>query len=241
MRRVFIADAHLRRPEDKNYITLLSFLSDIQDSVDSLFILGDLFEFWIGYDDEAFPHYRPVLDLLKRLSDKGVEIVYFEGNHDFHLGPFFQNTLRAQIFTGPSVLTLDGKRVYLCHGDQVNSNDIGYRILRLVLHNPVTKSLIRLFPSALVFKIASFLSHCSRNNHNSRNLKYNYELIVRNFANERCKEGCDVVITAHFHLPFLSSADTQKECILLSLGDWITQFTYGEIIDGKVSLRHYQP
>lgn len=238
MKRVFIADAHLRNPSDDNYQLLLHFLSDIRGTVKTLYILGDLFEFWIGYGEKTFPHYLPVLDSLQKLAESGVEIVYFEGNHDFHLGKFFSETLRATIYTNPAILDLDGKRVYICHGDQINIQDYGYRLLRFLLHSHATKALFPLFPPALVFSIAKQLSCRSKKHHQERNKKKDYKSLLTRFAESQFVNGCDAVVTAHFHFPLLSIAENGET--LLSLGDWITQFTYGEFSAGKFSLHSYR-
>jgi UDP-2,3-diacylglucosamine hydrolase len=238
MKRIFIADAHLRHPDDDNYQLLLHFLSDIRDSVQTLFILGDLFEFWIGYNEKNFPHYHPLLDSLLKLSESGVEIVYFEGNHDFHLGKFFSETLQATIYSNPAIVEIDGKHVFVCHGDQINSRDYGYRLLRFLLHNRTTKALFPLFPPALIFRIANSLSSRSRKHHRKRNRKKDYNLMLRHFADSRFSEGCDAVVTAHFHYPYLSV--TENGNTLLSLGDWISQYTFGEFSEGKFSLKSYR-
>ncbi|MEI8355203.1 MAG: UDP-2,3-diacylglucosamine diphosphatase, partial [Deltaproteobacteria bacterium] len=132
MRKVFLADAHLKKPEDFNYRTLLQFLTGLKGNTDTLYILGDLFEFWLGHDKFPFPHYRPVLEKLEELHRSGVAIVYFEGNHDFHMGPFFEKTIHAEVYRGPEVLFLDGKKVYFCHGDQVINADYGYKLYRFL-------------------------------------------------------------------------------------------------------------
>ncbi len=238
MKRIFIADAHLRNPDDDNYQLLLKFLSEIRGTAKTLFILGDLFEFWIGYDEKAFPHYLPVLDSLQKLVESGVEIVYFEGNHDFHLGKFFSETLRATIHTNPAILDIDGKRVYVCHGDQINTQDYSYKLLRFLFHNRATKALFPLFPPALVFRIAHHLSCRSKKHHRERNKQKNYQSLLTHFAEFQFKNGCDAVVTAHFHFPHLSVAANGDT--LLSLGDWMTQFSYGEFSSGNFSIHSYQ-
>jgi UDP-2,3-diacylglucosamine hydrolase len=238
MKRVFIADAHLRNPDDDNYRHLLRFLSDLQGTTKTLFILGDLFEFWIGYNEKAFPHYLPILDSLRKLAESGVEIVYFEGNHDFHLGRFFSETLRAVIYQNPAILNLDGKKVFICHGDQINKQDYGYRFLRFLLHSRATKTLFPLIPPAVVFQIAAQFSRRSKMYHRERNKKRDYKALLTLFAEDKFLNGCDAVVTAHFHLPHLTVAENGKT--LLSLGDWITQFTYGEFSSGKFSLHTFR-
>ncbi len=240
MRKVFIADAHLRNPDDENYRKLLHFLAGLQGTTETLFILGDLFEFWIGYRRVPFTHYFPVLEQLRQLAGSGTEIVYFEGNHDFHMGPFFTETLKATVHRGPAIINLDGKRVYLCHGDQMNSRDIGYRLLRFALHNPLSGALAPIVPVGAVSRIAVWMSRASRQSHQARKMKWDYQAILRKFAADRFNEGCDTVITGHFHLPLLEKTTNGGERTLLSLGDWITHFSYGELVDGEVSLKTYR-
>jgi UDP-2,3-diacylglucosamine hydrolase len=238
MRKVFIADAHLRNSGDENYQKLLSFLAGLQGNTDTLFILGDLFEFWIGYRQVPFTHYLPVLERLRQLTASGTELVYFEGNHDFHMGPFFKETLKARVFRGPATFTLDGKRVYLCHGDQINRRDVGYLLLRFLLHNALTGAVARLVPVWIASAIADRMSRLSRKSHHRRRVKWDYVAIMRDFAAARFREGCDVVITAHFHTPLMEEASDGAR--LLSLGDWITHFSYGEWRDGELSLKTYR-
>lgn len=239
MRHIFIADAHLRSPADHNYQMLLRFLSGLRGTTDTLFILGDLFEFWIGHRTVPYNHYQPVLKALDDLRSSGTHIVYFEGNHDFHMGPFFEKTLQARIFTGPAVVDLDGKKVFLCHGDEMNERDYSYRLLRFVFHSRLTKALAMLVPPAVPSFIADRLGRRSRKSHKIKREKWDYRSIIRSFAAARFAAGCDVVVTGHFHLPLQEQGPGDPGRILVSLGDWITHFTYGEWSDGAIVLRRF--
>jgi UDP-2,3-diacylglucosamine hydrolase len=241
MRKVFIADAHLRSESDKNYRLLMEFLKTLHGNTDTLFILGDLFEFWIGYPGVPFPHYLAMLEELRRLRARGVKIVYFEGNHDFHMGPFFEKTLEAVIYNVPAVLEMEGKRIYLSHGDQINRSDYGHRLFRFLLHNRMTGRIIPLVPPFVASCIAERLGRVSRKNHDMRRRKWDYPSIMRRFAAERFREGCDAVIIGHFHMPLFEKSSDGAERTLISLGDWITHFTYGEWEEGEFSLKRYAP
>jgi len=240
MRRIFIADAHLKNPSDENYRHLLRFFTELKGTTKSLFILGDLFEFWVGYQESVFPHYHPVLQSLQELRAAGTEIVYFEGNHDFHLGHFFTETLHATIYSNPTILNLDGRRIYICHGDQINSNDHGYLILRFLLRSRATRILFSQLPSPIVTRMAKHLSLRSKRKHGERNSKWNYQTLLSNFAEARFGDSCDAVITAHYHYPLLITTKDGRKKTLLSIGDWITQYSYGELIEGQLSLHQYR-
>lgn len=241
MRAVFLADAHLRRPEDRNYRILQAFLAELEGRTDLLVILGDLFEFLIGYPVREFPHYLPLLDSLLRVQRAGTRIVYCEGNHDFHLGPYFTRTLGAELHPGPTVIDLEGIRIHLCHGDQINRGEHPARLLRALLHGPLVKALIPLVPAGVACAIAERLSRRSSSGRAKKKRRVDTRaLLIRGYADHWFGEGCAAVITGHFHLPFVERSENGSRT-LISLGEWITQFSYAEFLDGAFSLKQYSP
>lgn len=236
MRAIFIADAHLKNPGDRNYCQVLRFLGELPGRTDHLIILGDFFEFWLGDSAKPFPHYRPVLAALEKLTAQGVELTFIEGNHDFHLGRYFSRAFRARVFPDATTMTLDHKRIFLCHGDLINRADYAYRLLRFLFRNPVTRLLARVIPASIPAWIAVKLGNHSKGNHGAVAARWDYRQLVTEFARKRFQAGDDVVITGHFHLPFMEQHDDKT---LLALGDWITQFSYGEWIDGRLALKTF--
>jgi UDP-2,3-diacylglucosamine hydrolase len=236
MRKIFIADAHLRSPEDANYRTLIRFLETLPRDTDTLYLLGDLFEFWIGNPDPVFSHYREFIDCLKAVRARGVRIVYFEGNHDFHLDGFFEKELQAEVHRTGAVLEIAGQKVYLCHGDQINRRDYRYRAFRLAFHNPIIKALVPVFSRRLAAHTAALLSRRSSKRHVARSSRWDYRAILHDFARGHFAAGCDAVITGHYHLPIISHQGGHH---LIALGDWITQFSYAQLLDGEFSLERF--
>ena len=239
MRTIFIADAHLKEADDLNYRMLLRFLRDLEGNTEALYIMGDLFDFWLGFPSQPFRQFDPVLDALLALKRSGCRLVYFEGNHDFHLGPVFSERLGAEIHTGPAILALQGRRLFLCHGDQINLADRAYRLLRLILHNRLTAAAVAHFPTSLALAIKERLQQSSRAGYHAKKRRWNYRGILLAFARSLRGQGCDGLVAGHFHLALCEEADGSPFTIL-SLGDWMEQFTYGEMIDGKLSLRTYR-
>ena len=237
MRKIFIADAHLRHPEDENYCRLLAFLGQLPGTADQLYILGDLFEFWIGYPRLEFPQYAPLIAALARLRDQGIQLVYCEGNHDFNLGEVFTRDLRATVHAGPVEQVIDGRRVYLCHGDQMNPRDYGYRLLRAALRSPPLRLLARRLPPALAVRVAGMLDRtCGAPEPGKR--RHDPRRIIREFASQRFVTGCDSVVTGHFHLPFHERLPQGE---IVSLGDWIADYSYAELSAGTFSLKTFIP
>jgi len=240
MRTIFLADAHLVSPADHNYRLLLQFLSGLEGNTENLFIMGDLFDFWLGFPSNPLRQYDAVLVALQSLRQSGCRLIYFEGNHDFHLGDLFHKRLAAEIHTGPSIVDLQGKRLFLCHGDQINHADYGYRLLRLLLHNPLTAAAIANFPPSLAISIKERLQKTSRVGYQAKVERWDYRKIICDFALSVQQQGCDGLITGHFHLGFIEEL-VNPPFTIISLGDWMEQFTFGEMVEGKLLLKSYKP
>jgi UDP-2,3-diacylglucosamine hydrolase len=239
MRTIFLADAHLVAPADRNYRLLLQFLHELEGNTETLFIMGDLFDFWLGFPSNPFHQFNEVLDALESLVRSGCRLVYFEGNHDFHLGDVFRQRLGADVHPGPAVVSVQGRRLFLCHGDQINRGDRGYRLLRLLLHSRLAAAAVKYVPPFLVLRIKGMLQQASRAGYQEKLKRWNYRDIIRGFACTVREQGCEGLVVGHFHLAFCEGLDDSPFSIL-SLGDWMEQFTYGEITDGKLSLRTYR-
>lgn len=240
MRTIFIADAHLISPEDANYRLLLSFLRELEGNVETLYIVGDLFDFWLGFPSQPFKQYDALLDALERLVVRGCRLVYFEGNHDFHIGAVFSRRLKAEVHAGPVTELVQGKRLYLCHGDQINRKDYSYRLLRFVLHSRLVAASVSHFPPSWALIIRDRLQKRSRAGYTVKTFRWDYRKILLDFARSIRSQGCNGLVSGHFHLA-LCETIPGSDFSVLSLGDWMEQFTYGEMQDGELSLRIYSP
>ncbi len=238
MRAIFLADAHLVSPDDANYLLLLRFLHTLEGELDTLYIMGDLFDFWLGFPSHPFTQYDAVLEALERLVARGCRLVYFEGNHDFHLGTVFSERLKAEIHAGPVIESVQGKRLYLCHGDQINREDRAYRLLRYLLRIPLVATSIRHFPPSWAEKIKKRLQKRSRAGYSMKSARWDYRRILLDYSRVLQERGCEGLITGHFHLA-LHEKLPESGFTLLSLGDWMEKFTYGEMRDGNLQLMTY--
>lgn len=233
MKDIFLADAHLLDPEDDNYLRLLDFLKQHRGSIRTLVLLGDIFEFWIGYRHTVFAPYIPLLEELRQQRETGTELVFVEGNHDFHLGPYFRETLKCRILPNGGLLQLDGKRVYIAHGDLINPADRGYRLLRWVLRCGLSRRLLPLVPADWAWQIALWASVQSGRRKQRQDYRPPEKLIVQ-FARDRFSEGYDAVLIGHFHVPLYRQFDDK---VLICLGDWIQQDSYAVFEKGVFVLQ----
>lgn len=235
MRALFLADAHLCKPTDPNYQALLTFLESQRGKTDLLVLLGDIFEFWIGKETVITDH-RPIIECFESMCQTGTRLVYVEGNHDFHLGPVFSQRLKCQILPDGGSIEIDGKKVFLAHGDLANPNDTGYRKLRKVLRSGMIRTLIRTLPNQLIMSIAARASYQSRKSSGEKHYQWPASKILIPYATKLIAEGNQAVVTGHYHQPMYEKLEHGE---LIALGDWITQFSYAVYEEGAFSLRNY--
>lgn len=230
MRAIFLADAHLRQPHDKNYQLLLKFL-DQQHDLDALFLLGDIFEFWLGYKHLAFTPYIPLLERLRQFSENGVQLYFVEGNHDFNIGPYFTDTLNCTVITEQRQINWDSQTIMISHGDLLNP-DKNYQRLRSFWRSWPVKALAKVVHPDLVWAFAMWLCKKSPKN-NPENRHHNPTTYLLPFAES---SNSDIVICGHYHHPLTIE---HKGTQIIALGDWISQFSYAEMIDGKIELKQF--
>lgn len=234
----FISDVHLGiqsvdHSAASRENTLCAFLEHIQDRATHLYINGDLFDFWFEYQHVIPRSHFQTICHLKRLIDSGIRIEYVCGNHDFWLGGFFENQLGIPVHRDFIDTTINGKRFYIAHGDGLAKRDIGYRILKRVLRNPLNIKLYRMIHPYLGFKLALFFSKLSRD-HGSREDDREDYLIA---AKERLYEGFDYVIFGHTHHPVVQ---IEENGTYLNTGDWIHHFSYGEFSKNQLKLKFWR-
>ncbi len=235
MRAIFLADAHLCKPSDPNYQAMLAFLEEQCGKTDMLVLLGDIFEFWIG-KASVVAAYVPIIDVLERMHQQGTKLVYVEGNHDFHLGPVFIDRLACQVLPEGGSIELDGKKVFLAHGDLANPADKSYRRLRAFLRSGLIRTLLRLAPNSLTMAIATRGSDKSRKNSGEKRSRWPAREILRPYAEAILAEGYQALVTGHYHHPFQEKLGDGEH---IALGDWITQFSYAVYENHTFTLKTY--
>ena len=131
----FISDLHLDASRPAITQLFLDFLTGAPDRYSELYILGDLFEAWIG-DDDADPHHARVQDALRATTDAGVRGSFMRGNRDFLVGRAFAERTGFELLDDPTIIDLFGCRTLLMHGDTLCTDDVGYQKVRTMFRNP---------------------------------------------------------------------------------------------------------
>lgn len=236
MRDLFIADAHLRDPSDANYRRLLAFLQSQRGQVRTLYLLGDIFDFWIGFETVVYACYIPFLNCLSELRSEGTEIVFCEGNHDFHLGKHLSQSLGCRILPDGATLTIDGMHVYITHGDQINTRDEAYRTWRRLLRSKPALLLTRVLHPDWIWRIYRLASRLSAAKHTPEHERVVPRQLLLDHASLHFDQGCQAVVTGHFHSPHIEHT---PKGLILSLGDWINQYSFAVLEKGEFTLRTY--
>ncbi len=234
MRALFIADAHLRHPQDENYRRLLDFLDQQAGSLDALFLLGDIFEFWVGYQHVVFSEHLPLLSRLQQLANTGCKLYYVEGNHDFNLGGFFTETLNCTVVPDQQIIDWNNKKIFICHGDLADPEAKSYRLLRTFWRSTFLKYLAKIIPADATWRFGNFLCDLSRK---KKRQHRDPSPILLPYANRSLQQGADSFVCGHFHYPLQTSSDGLE---IVALGDWIEQFSYLELNDNVFTLKSFQ-
>ncbi|GAK61433.1 metallophosphoesterase [Candidatus Vecturithrix granuli] len=192
------ADAHLDGMNQELDI-FLAFLTFVREnSIKTLYLLGDLFTIWLGTPKFTLPHHSAVIQALSALKEAGTQVNYVEGNRDYFLAPRYLNKPFYQIGSESLQETIGEKRFYFAHGDLVNVYDRPYRLWRGLSRNPWLFSLFRAIPRPVAISLAQYLEQQFQATNQQHKASFP-ETVCRMYAEERWKAGIDMIILGHFH------------------------------------------
>jgi UDP-2,3-diacylglucosamine hydrolase len=220
----FLSDLHLRDMNDDQAQTLLRFFISLeaQAKTSVVFLVGDIFDLWIGKHQYFIQKFQPLVDVLRRLVASGLEIHYFEGNHDLHLKKFWQDDLSFIVHSDPEYFSLDGDIVRIEHGDQMDPEDTGYLFLRWLLRTPIMTWIALYLPGFLVAWLGRSMSKTSRAYTNSLRDPQKILKTIHTHAQKAFQERAfQAIITGHVHLRDETSfVINGQKMISFNLGSW---------------------
>ncbi len=234
----FASDFHLgydgKLSGDEREALIVKWLDDISEDALEIYLLGDIFDYWFEYKEVVPRGFTLLLGKLRELTNKGVSIIFFTGNHDMWVFDYFEKELNIPTLRKPVVKELLGKKFYLAHGDGLGNVSFLDRLMKIGFSNRVLQWLFaRIHPNTGI-KIMKYFSSLSRNSHSEYEMKYNEgkEHLV-NFAEEYLKQNpsIDYFVFGHRHI-VLNLVLSDSKTRFINLGDWINHFSYG-VFDGK--------
>lgn len=224
MKAWFISDIHIKKLNERNSHILLRFLHFLQtEDFTHLFLVGDIFDYWIGDDPYFVQKFQPIVDALKTLKKKNVQIIYFEGNHDVHISDFWQAELGFHVFHEDQYFQIGQQTVRVSHGDLINPYDIAYQRYRVVYRHKITEKIIRAIPGQIFDRIGEMLSQYSRKKSSVRRKDSGEDLrkMIRDYAEKSYHERkFDYIITGHMHVKDEYDFHGAKS---INLGSWFDQ------------------
>lgn len=233
----FASDNHLGAPTRKESLArerkFVRWLDHIQKDAAALFLLGDLFDFWFEYKEVVPKGFVRTLGKLAEISDAGIPIHFFVGNHDLWMNNYFKEELNISVYHKPEVFTFNNKEFFIGHGDGLGPNDKGYKRMKKVFVHPFSKWLYRWLHPDIGVRLARHLSVKNKlisGDDDAKFLGEENEWLVQYAKRKLSKQHFDYFLFGHRHLPM--EIQLNETSTYINTGDWINYFTYA-VFDGK--------
>lgn len=225
--RYFLSDLHFTSVAEPRCQRLIDFLASLRDA-EAIYLVGDVFDFWLGYRRTLYRDHFPLLRTLADLTDAGVRVLVFSGNHDPDPGDFFSE-IGVEVSEGPRVEQMGRFTVRMEHGDTIDPRGVLRRTLCKAVRHPVARRAARFIPPAALWSLA-----------NAYALKPHGDYgpglpagLTRDYFPAQVEAGVDVLIMGHYHRAVHHRRGDARYFVL---GDWRAQFTYLLYVDGDFKL-----
>ncbi|MEM0932823.1 MAG: UDP-2,3-diacylglucosamine diphosphatase [Bacteroidota bacterium] len=240
----FASDNHLGAPTLKASLPrekkFVAWLDSIKEDAEVIFLLGDLFDFWFEYKTVVPKGFTRTLGKLAELTDAGIPIFYFVGNHDLWMNGYFEEELNIPVYHKPQQYLIKDTSFFIGHGDGLGPHDKGFKRMKKVFTNPVAQWFFRWLHPDWGVRLAQHLSVNNRIISGEADAKFlgeDKEWLVQYAKRKLEKQHYDHFIFGHRHLPLEIQLNTNSR--YTNLGDWISYFTYAEFDGEKLTLEKY--
>ena len=222
----FVSDCHFRMKETSEekfrQQKLFDYLDIIKQTGGVLIIGGDFFDFWFDYFYSPPKIYTNIFENLELLNQKGIEIHYVVGNHDYWDFGFFNNKFGATVHKDDFEFEIGNQKILITHGDGLLKSDIGYRLMKKVIRSKISIFLFKLLPTRWGCALANAVSKTS----DEANRKFNNQTEMldelEQFAEKKWNDGFQTVLMGHYHQTGIIKRGQNR---LIHLGDWLKHFT----------------
>ncbi|RMA66077.1 UDP-2,3-diacylglucosamine diphosphatase [Ulvibacter antarcticus] len=233
----FSSDNHLGAPtreaslpREKKFVR---WLDEVKEDAAAIFLLGDLFDFWFEYKTVVPKGFVRVLGKLAEISDSGIPIYFFVGNHDLWMQDYFEKELNIPTYRDVKEFTFNNKVFLIGHGDGKGPGDKGYKRMKKLFTNPFARWLFRWFHPELGMRLAQHMSVKSKlisGDDDKKFLGAEQEWLAQYSKRKLESKHYDYFIFGHRHLSM--EIEVGDKSMYYNLGDWIHQYTYG-VFDGN--------
>jgi UDP-2,3-diacylglucosamine hydrolase len=240
----FASDFHLGVPTRAESLVrekkIVRWLDSIKEEAHIIFLVGDIFDFWYEYKKAIPKGFIRIQGKLAELRDKGIEIIFFSGNHDMWMFDYFTKELGIPVLHKAIDIEINGKSFMVGHGDGLGPGDSTYKILKFFFRNRLCQWLFGLIhPDAGI----TFALFWSRNSRIVQNKKEKGFLREKEFLYSFCKEQelkkhRDYYIFGHRHLPL--NIEIGNNSRYINLGEWVNHDTFAEFDGNELKLKKFE-
>ena len=233
----FASDNHLgaptseaSRPREKKFV---AWLDEIKHDAAAIFLMGDLFDFWFEYKTVVPKGFTRTLGKLAEISDSGIPIHYFVGNHDLWMNGYFEEELGIPVYHKPEEFTFNDTSVFIGHGDGLGPGDKGYKRMKKVFTSPFFQWLFKWMHPDIGIRIGQYMSVKNKmisGDDDAKFLGEDNEWLAVYCKRKLEDKHRDYFVFGHRHLPL--EIDLNETSKYINLGDWIQYYTYG-VFDGE--------
>ncbi len=241
----FASDFHLGAPTGSESLIrekrIIAWLELIKKDASELYLMGDLFDFWFEYKHVIPKGFTRFLGKLAELSDMGIKISIFSGNHDLWMKDYLGVEINAQVIHVPQIKTFGNKTFYLAHGDGLGPGDKGYKFLKSVFTNTFAQWLFRVLHPDWGIGLANYFSKKSRMHTGKSDEEFfgeDREWLIIHSREVLQTRHIDYFVYGHRHLPYQLSLGGNSEYV--NLGDWISHYTYARFDGENLRLLKYE-
>lgn len=242
-KRYYVSDAHLgvdaKYSSDEREALLIKWLDEVKEDAEEVNLVGDIFDFWFEYKHVVPVGFSEFFAKLKELSESGIKIKYYTGNHDMWIFDYIPKATGAELIRDVELLHIGGKKIYIGHGDGLGPYDKKYNFLKKIFSSSFFQFLFKLIHPEISFRIARAWSSSSRSKHRYPDkINFEDEWLVKYAKSVLEKEKVDFFVFGHRHIPFQTTIG--EGSTFINLGDWLMNFTYAVFDGEKMDLLSYK-
>ena len=240
----FSSDNHLGAPNYSDSLIreklFISWLDKIKKDAQVIFLLGDLFDFWFEYYKSVPKGFTRVLGKLAELSDSGIKIYFFVGNHDYWTRDYFQKEIGMEVLKKPTEFKINNKLFFIGHGDGLGPGDFKYKFLKRIFRNPIFIFLFRINYPWFGIPLGNFFSRKNKIlSGNNIKFKSKENEILYHFCKKKLNvKHYDFFVFGHRHLPL--KIELGNNSYYFNTGDWINHYSFLHFKDDSLQLKYFK-
>ena len=240
----FSSDNHLGAPNYSDSLIreklFISWLEKIKTDAQVIFLLGDLFDFWFEYYKSVPKGFTRVLGKLSELSDSGIKIYFFVGNHDYWTRDYFQKEIGMEVLKKPTEFKINNKLFFIGHGDGLGPGDFKYKFLKRIFRNPLFIFLFRINYPWFGIPLGNFFSRKNKilSGNNIKFISKENEILYHFCKKKLNVKHYDFFVFGHRHLPL--KIELGNNSYYFNTGDWINHYSFLHFKDDSLELKYFK-